>query len=140
MPPSPTAPEWIDTLFDKIYRAYNDQDTAGTEDCYAEDVQVFVNGEPGPADRAAFVEALQEQWIGFPDITATEIHRQIIGDQVITEMIIDGRNSAPFLGRPATGKTWHVTLAWVCRVEAGRVQELRVYADNIPLQSAVRVG
>lgn len=135
-----TAPAWIDTLFDKIYAAYNERDAAATADCYAPDVRVLVNGEAGPADRAALVEALQEQWVGFPDVRATETHRLILGDEVVTEMVIDGHNTGPFLGRPATGKAWHVQLAWVCRVHDGRVAELRVYVDNSALQNAVAVA
>ena len=129
--------DWVHTLFDKIYRAYNDRDAAATTDCYTEDLDTFVNGEPGPPTRAAFIEALQEQWLGFPDVTASETFRHVSGDLVVTEMIIDGHNTAPFLDRPATGKTWHVTLAWLCRVRDGRVAQLRVYVDNSALQRAV---
>jgi ketosteroid isomerase-like protein len=135
-----TAPAWIDTLFDKIYAAYNGRDASATADCYAPDVRVLVNGEAGPADRAALVEALQEQWVGFPDVSATETHRLILGEEVVTEMVIDGHNTGPFLARPATGKAWHVQLAWVCRVHDGRVAELRVYVDNSALQDAVAVA
>ncbi len=103
-------------------------------------MEILVNGEPGPADRAGFIEALGEQWNGFPDVNAAEVHRLVRGDQVITEMIIEGHNAAEFLGRRATGKLWRVAVAWVCRVADGRVASLRVYVDNTPLQAAVRVG
>ncbi|HJN92912.1 MAG TPA: ester cyclase, partial [Dehalococcoidia bacterium] len=139
-PPPETSPDWINTLFDKIYAAYNDRDAGATADCYTESMEILVNGEPGPADRAGFIEALGEQWNGFPDVNAAEVHRLVRGDQVITEMIIEGHNAAEFLGRRATGKLWRVAVAWVCRVADGRVASLRVYVDNTPLQAAVRVG
>jgi predicted ester cyclase len=135
-----TSPEWVDTLFDKIYAAYNEQDAEATADCYAEDLEILVNGEPGPSDREGFIEGLREQWRGFPDVLATEVHRLITGDRVITEMTIEGRNTAEFLDRPATGKVWKVTVAWVCQVTDGRVAVMRIYADNAPMQSALRVG
>lgn len=134
------APTWADALFDRIYAAYNAQDAAATRECYADDLEFRINGEPGPESREAFVEALQEQWRGFPDIRARETFRLRHGDVVVTEMVIHGRNSAPFLGRPATGNLWHVTLAWICRVGAGRVQSVHAFVDNLPLRNAVGAG
>ena len=98
---------------------------------------VTVNGVSGPLDREGFIEALREQWRGFPDVRATELERLIAGQRVVTEMEIDGHNTGSFLGRAATAKRWHVRLAWVCEVEAGRVRELRVYVDNQALRQAV---
>jgi predicted ester cyclase len=129
--------QWVNTLFDTIYRAYNAQDADATRDCYAPSVQITVNGVLGPGNRETFVEALGEQWAGFPDLTATETNRILIEDRVITEMRIEGHNSAPFLGRPATGKPWQVSLIWICRVDEGQVQEIRVYIDDSALRSAI---
>ncbi len=131
------AEEWTQELFNKIYQAYNGQDVAATADCYAPDLLVTVNGEQGPKDRDAFIEALEEQWRGFPDVVATELSRLVVGRRVVTEMEIDGHNSGSFLGRAATSKRWHVKLAWICTVEDGRVGELRVYVDNQALRQAV---
>ena len=139
---SPSSPaegprEWVNTLFDTIYRAYNAQDAEATRDCYAPSVQLTVNGVLGPGNRETFVEGLSEQWAGFPDLTATETNRILIEDRVITEMRIEGHNTAPFLGRPATRKPWQVSLIWICRVDEGQVQEIRVYIDDSALRSAI---
>ena len=104
--PHDLAPPWLDTLFDTIYGAYNTRDAAATARCYTPDVAITINGEPGPADRAAFIEGLHEQWRGFPDVTVTETNRIVLGNTVVTEMLVDGHNSAPFLERPPTGKRW----------------------------------
>ena len=131
------AREWVNTLFDTIYRAYNAQDAEATRNCYSPSVQIIVNGVLGPGDRESLVEALGEQWAGFPDLTATETNRIVTEDRVVTEMRIEGHNTAPFLGRPATRKPWQVSLIWVCRVDEGQVQELRVYIDDSALRSAI---
>ncbi len=138
MPTQPPSEEWIGTLFRKIYRAYNERDSEATADCYAEDLEITINGEPGPPDRDGLLDAIREQWAGFPDITATETARLVAGDRVVTEMVLDGHNTGPFLGRRATANRWRVSLAWVCRVQDGRVREMRVYVDNQPLLQAVR--
>lgn len=138
MPEPARRADWIHTLFDKVYRAYNERDAAATTACYADDLVVTVNGEPGPATREALVEGLQEQWAGFPDITATETSRIVAGEQVITEMVIDGHNTAPYQGQRVTGRAWHTELAWVCEIREGRIAVLRVYVDNLSLQEAVR--
>lgn len=140
MPNEALAEEWIQELFNKIYQAYNGQDAAATADCYTPDLLVTVNGERGPRDRDAFIEALEEQWRGFPDVVARELSRLVVGQRVVTEMEIDGHNTGPFLGRTATAKRWYVQLAWVCEVEGGRVRELRVYVDNQALRQAVGRG
>ena len=131
------AREWVETLFDTIYRAFNEQDAEATRNCYAPSLQIIVNGTAEPGDRDALVEALSEQWIGFPDLTATETNRILLDDRVITEMRVEGHNTASFLGRPATGKPWRVSLIWVCRVAEGQVQEMRVYIDDSALRFAV---
>ena len=136
--PHDLAPPWLDTLFDAIYGAYNTRDAAATARCYTPDVAITINGEPGPADREAFIEGLHEQWRGFPDVTVTETNRIVIGNTVVTEMLVDGHNSAPFLERPPTGKRWRSQLAWVCTVQDGQVAALRVYIDNRALLDAVR--
>ncbi len=144
MPPDSSPPsyaggarEWVDALFDTIYRAYNEQDAEATRNCYAPSVRITVNGVPGPSDREALLEALGEQWGGFPDVTATETNRELVDGGAITEMRIEGHNTAPFLGRPATGKPWQVSLIWICRVDEGQVQEIRVYIDDSALRSAI---
>ena len=129
---------WTNHLLDSIYQAYNAHDAEATRACYTPDLMVTINGRPGPGDRESFLEALQEQWLGFPDVTATEMERLLAGETVVTEMAIDGHNSAPFLGRPPTGKRWSVTLAWVCRLREGKVATIRVYIDNRSVQEAVR--
>ena len=136
-PPGGWSDAWTHRLFDNIYEAYNQRDSDATRDCYAPDLTVTINGRAGPGDREAFVRALEEQWRGFPDVTATEADRLVAGDAVVTEMVIDGHNSAPFLGRAPTGKRWHVTLAWVCEVREGRVAAIRTYIDNRSIQEAV---
>ncbi len=131
------AEEWVHTLFNKISRAYNAHDAAATADCYAEDLLFTVNGERGPRDRDAFVEALREQWLGFPDIACSESSRLIRGNRVVMEFTLDGHNAGPFLDRPPTGKRWCVTLSWICEVADGRVREVHAYVDNEPLRRAV---
>lgn len=131
---------WTQELFNKIYQAYNGQDAAAAADRCAPDLLVTVNGECGPKDRDACIEALEEQWRGFPDVVATELSRLVAGQRVVTEMEIDGHNSGSFLGRAATSKRWHVKLTWICTVEDGRVGELRVYVDNQALRQAVSSG
>lgn len=129
---------WTHRLLDSIYASYNAHDAEATRACYTPDLTVTINGRPGPADRQAFLEALQEQWRGFPDVTATEVQRLLAGETVVTEMAIDGHNAAPFLGRPPTGKRWSVTLAWICGLREGKVASIRVYIDNRSVQEAVR--
>lgn len=139
-PPTDRAPSDAGTvrLLNAIYQAYNAHDAEATHACYTPDLTVTINGQPGPQSRAAFVQALEEQWLGFPDVTATETGRVTGHDSVVTEMAIDGHNNAPFLGRAATGKRWAVTLAWVCKLREGRVSSIRVYIDNRSIQESVR--
>lgn len=138
LPDEPAPEDWTRHLFDTVYAGYNERDTAALEGCYAPDLRVTINGRPGPGDRRAFLEGLREQWLGFPDIVATETGRVVSGSRVVTEMTIAGHNSAPFLGRPATGKRWQASLVWVCEVEQGAVASIRVYVDNRSIQEAVR--
>ena len=138
-PAEPSSPEaWTHRLFDNIYAAYNARDADATRDCYTPDLTVTINGHPGPGDREAVVQALTEKWFGFSDVTATEGGRVIGPETVVTEMVIDGHNSAPFLERAPTGKRWYVTLAWVCELREGRVAAIRTYIDNRSIQEAVR--
>ena len=135
--PTEQPPDWMHALFDKIFRAYDQHDIDATASCYSEDLRVFINGEPGPQSREAFLQALHEQWTGFPDITVSERKRLVSGENVISEYVLDGHNSGPFLGRGPTGGHWRATLAWICVVREGRVSEIRAYVDNLGLVEAL---
>ena len=104
--------------------------------CYSPDLTTTINGAADPNDRDAFIEGLREQWRGFLDSTVIETSRITLGNAIITEMVVNGRNTAHLLNRPPTGKRWHSDLAWVCTLPEGQVAVIRTYIDHRSLLEA----
>ena len=123
---------------ESFYRRYNDACNAhrfaGLGEFVAADVEV--NGERQGLD--AYVAGLEAVVAAFPDYRWDLRHLLIDGDWVAAHFVDTGTHQGPFLGVPATGRAVN-TQEFACyRIEAERIAEVWVTADNLRLLEQIR--
>jgi len=116
------AENWIEAM--------NRQDLEKMESLYADDV--IDNEVP---EREAIVgkknvtKAYRELFQGFPDCKATIINHIVEGDQVLLEILWEGTQKGEFRGIPSTGKKVKLRIAYIFRIQNGKIHEIREYYD-----------
>ena len=123
---------------ESFYRRYNQRcndhqfDLLG--DFVAEDVEVNgrVQGLP------AYVEGLQAVTRAFPDYRWNLRHLLIDDPWIAAHFLDTGTHKGTFLDTPATGRTIRIQEFATYRVDAGRIVEVWVAADNLDLLAQLR--
>jgi len=76
------------------------------------------------------IEKVFEAWFrGFPDLVSTEQDLVIEGNRVVSISHLEGHDSGGFMGLPATGKPFRVTLVFIGTVENGEIIDAKTVYD-----------
>ncbi len=96
------------------------------EDAIGEEI-----AEPNPArGRDQIANSYRELFSAFPDCDS-EILNTISGkDQVLTEVRWTGTNKGDFRGTPATGKFVDIKIAYIFKIDKGKIKKITEYYDG----------
>jgi steroid delta-isomerase-like uncharacterized protein len=87
--------------------------------------------DPPPAEgRDGITKSYRELFEGFPDCK-TEVQNMFSGgDQVLAEVRWRGTNTSAFRGTPATGNVVDIRIAYIFKVEGGKIRIITEYYDG----------
>ena len=119
----------------KILQAFDNGDTDALDKLIVENP--VEHGEMPPDIKSKGLEAVKEmcrmQKTAFPDIK-TNIHvMATAGDTVIAFYTSEGTNTGPFMGMPATNKSFRIEGVDIIRFENGRAVEHWGVYDNLKM-------
>jgi len=116
------AEEWISAM---SARNVERMGSLLTEDAIADEV-----AETRPRKgRKSIEEAYREVFEGYPDCEAEILNRVIGSDQAVVEVRFKGTNKGPFRGTPATNKPIDLRIAYILKVENGKISYVTEYYD-----------
>jgi predicted ester cyclase len=123
---------------DSFYRRYNEQcnshQFAGLGAFVAEDVEV--NGEV--QGLRAYVAGLEAVIRAFPDYRWNLRHLLVDSPWISAHFFDTGTHTGTFLDVPATGRSIEIQEFATYRLEAGKIVEVWVAADNLNLLAQLR--
>ncbi|MGQ9675228.1 MAG: ester cyclase [Chloroflexota bacterium] len=87
--------------------------------------------EPRPAEgREQIARSYRELFTAFPDCRCEILNAFAGQDQVLTEVRWFGTNKNDFRGTPATGKAVDIRIAYIFKVDGGRIRRITEYYDG----------
>lgn len=121
--PVEIAKKWIDAMnkhdVDQM-SALSWEDAVGDE----------VADPPPAAGRDAIAKSYRELFHGFPDCQAEILNVFSGPDQVLAEVRWYGTNKADFKGTPATGKVVDIRIAYIFKIDEGKIRRITEYYDG----------
>ena len=119
-------------------RRFLDDVTAGNlaalDDIVAPDFKDHQSLPPGiPPTLAGLKAFFQAQQVAFPDWKVTIEDMVADGDRVWDRLKVEGTNTGPFMGLPATGRRVSFEVLDISRFAGGRLVEHWGVADNLGL-------
>ncbi|HXX36385.1 MAG TPA: ester cyclase [Thermodesulfobacteriota bacterium] len=115
----------------KWLEAMNAQDVERMSSLCGEDAVGEEVASPPPAmGRDQIAKSYRELFEGFPDCKAEILNLFSGQDQVLAEVRWSGTNRADFRGTPATGRFVDIRIAYIFRVEKGRIRKITEYYDG----------
>lgn len=123
-----------DSLTSRLEKAFAAGDVEALLDCYTPDaVQVHPMAPTASAGRDAIRQTEGPLFGAFSDITLRVVNTVEQGDAMVLEMAVTATNTAdlptPNGPVPATGRTVHLTMASVCRLDGDLIAEEHRYFD-----------
>ena len=118
----------IVTFFERRQELYDDFDAAGLAADYADDVVVESPMSGVHTGRAAAEKALSETFKAFLDLKMTTDAILVDGNRVAHFVTTEGTHLSDFMGVSASGKPFHLTVAFLYELKDRRiVRERRIY-------------
>jgi steroid delta-isomerase-like uncharacterized protein len=116
------SPEQQMEIFRMVIReGFNRGNFDAWNDCYPEAWTEHQFGMPDTLE--GFKRAIAGLRAAFPDFELTIEDLVSVGDKVWARMTGRGSHRSPFMGLPATGKSFEITVMDVCRFEHGKIVE-----------------
>lgn len=99
------------------------------------DVRILYSVLYDETNRDAFTAWWQGMLTSFPDLSVQETRRIDFGQGwLVSEVLLTGTNSGPYLGNPATGKPFKLRVAWLGQYDdQGLVLRFKLYYDSLSL-------
>ncbi|WP_214409412.1 ester cyclase [Sphaerisporangium fuscum] len=99
---------------------------------------VTVSPEGVSQGREELASYIGEFWEAFPDVRAVIVESYDAGDVTIDELLMVGTHQGPYTmpdGRiiPPTGRPLSLRGCYICTVENGLIESLRLYFDQLQL-------
>ena len=115
-----------------IEEGFNKGNLAALDELFAPD---FIEHQDGfvPPNIEGVKGAIVSLRTPFPDLKLTIEEIVASGDSTWARITARGIHRAPFMGRPATGKSFAITVIDICRFEAGQIVEHWGVADRLGL-------
>ncbi len=83
--------------------------------------------------RKSIEEAYREVFEGYPDCEAKTLNQIIGSDQALIEVSFKATNRGSFRGSPATNKPIDLRIAYILKVEKGKISRITEYYDLVTL-------
>jgi steroid delta-isomerase-like uncharacterized protein len=136
----PSAEPSVKTVSDAWGRAFNDRDEKTFLQHHSESVVMYDPTLPSPLrsrkELAGWFGGLFEM---FPDCKMEVGRVYGLGDWVCAECVESGTMKGPIRHSggevPATGRSYNIDTVLVCRVEGGKISEVRVFYDALDLMA-----
>jgi steroid delta-isomerase-like uncharacterized protein len=117
-------------IFEQIVEAVNRHDAWAMSRFFADDgiyenVTLKVLG-----DRETQQEFYEALFKSFPDLSYKLINLLAVDNQLVAECLVKGTNRGAFLGRPPTGMTIRLPVAFVIRFSRGKIKHWKSYYDS----------
>jgi steroid delta-isomerase-like uncharacterized protein len=120
-----------------IERGWNQGDMAAMDEVFAADhVEHQVGIEPGREGVKGSIRYLRT---AFPDLHLTIESTLADGDRVWTRISATGTHMGPFMGVPATGRSFRIDVIDIVRVVDGRIVEHWGVADRLSIAQQLGV-
>jgi steroid delta-isomerase-like uncharacterized protein len=108
--------------------------------CWEEAVSDEV-AEPEPfKGRDKIAQSYRELFAAFPDACAKILNIFAGQNQVLAEVRWSGTNKGAFRGTPATGKFVDIRIAYIFRIEGGKIRTITEYYDGATVASQMGLG
>jgi steroid delta-isomerase-like uncharacterized protein len=121
--PKEIAQKWFDAM--------NKHDVGGMTSLCWEDAVGDEVAEPSPYEgREKIAKSYRELFAGFPDCRSEVLNAFSGQDQALVEVRWCGTNKAEFRGLAATGKFVDIRIAYVFKVEGGKIRKITEYYDG----------
>ena len=122
-------PDAMKTFLERRKQAIVTRDVDALGALYSEDAVVDTPAGGGTTKGRRVVESVYRNWFdSFPDFKLENEQYVVEGEQVAHIASAVGTNAGGFMGLPATGKQFHVNLAFLLTVKDGHiVRERRIY-------------
>jgi len=119
--------------FQELLARWNAQDLPGFAKMVHPDAEIFDTGLGVPVNRDAYVAAQEMNFQGFSDMRGEIVRVIDMGDGWISrEVVFTGTHDGPFMGIPATGRTFTMRGAGLLRFDAdGLVTNFSLYYDML---------
>ena len=116
---------------------WNSHDLTSIATMLHQDVQVLISPLYDPVGRDAYIAWMEVMFRAFPDLSVNATRTFDMGDGwVASEVKMTGTNKGPYLGHPATGKTFTLRAAYLGRYDAnGLTTTLRLYFDSMNIMN-----
>jgi steroid delta-isomerase-like uncharacterized protein len=93
----------------------------------------IVIGSSEPKDLADHDEYQGAFYTACPDLDQQVIDAIVEGNRVAVRLQVSGTNTGPFMGQPATGKSYTISAMAMIRVEGEKIAEINVLFDESSL-------
>jgi predicted ester cyclase len=128
---APAAEAAIAIFRQAIERGWNQGDRAAIDELFAADhIEHQVGIEPGREGVKGSIGYLRS---AFPDLHLTLEAVVAAGDQVWARISATGTHKGPFMGTPASGRSFRIDVIDIVRVVDGRIVEHWGVADRLSL-------
>jgi steroid delta-isomerase-like uncharacterized protein len=98
--------------------------------CWEDAVGEELASPPPAVGRDQIAKSYRELFEGFPDCKAEILNIFSGQDQVLAEVRWSGTNRADFRGTPATGRFVDIQIAYIFRIEKGKIRRITEYYDG----------
>lgn len=121
--PAEIARNWLEAMNE------HDVDKMGSL-CWEDVVGDEVADPPPAAGLDQLTKSYQELFEGFPDCKAEILNLFSGQEQVLAEVRWSGTNQADFRGAPATNKSVDIRIAYIFKIENGKIRRITEYYDG----------
>jgi len=121
-----------------IEEGFNKGNLAALDELFAPN---FIEHQDGfvPPNVEGVKRAIVNLRTPFPDLKLTIEEIIASGDKTWARITARGTHQAPFMGRPATGKSFTIAVIDICRFEKGKIVEHWGVADRLSLMGQLGI-
>jgi steroid delta-isomerase-like uncharacterized protein len=123
-------------LVEKWLNAMNEHNVDQMSSLCLEDAVGYEVADPPPAQgRDQIAKSYRELFKGFSDCKAEILNIFSSEDQVLAEVQWSGTNRADFRGTPATDRFVDIRIAYIFKIEKGKISRITEYYDGATVAS-----
>lgn len=119
---------------DEFLARWNKHDLTSLSEMLRQDSQILVSPLLDPVDRSMYIGWQELFFKAFPDMSMATQRSYGGDDWAVSEVIIKGRNSGPYIGNVSTGKSIELRAGYLTRFdEQGLITSLKIFIDSMAI-------